>query len=152
MVLSILGTMSFAGDEDCDYGFCSYSLPSQDKVAVAGLVGLYGGLGLGILTAMHTEISLERVRASTWGGYGGMILGGLIGGATESQAGLYRGMTIGGALGLLLTFIATPMIDKIPDNASMIDENAHSVMPATIPVVDARGNPGIAWGLRFVLP
>jgi hypothetical protein len=75
-----------------------------------GLLGLGSGLGLGLLAANTTEVSLERVRVSTWGGYGGAVLGALLGVSAADQdkeAGLYKGITIGALTGLVITFVAS---------------------------------------------
>jgi hypothetical protein len=37
------------------------------RVGAIGLAGLYGGMGLGLLAAHYSEISLERTRVTTWG-------------------------------------------------------------------------------------
>jgi len=72
--------------------------PSARTVSGLGLLGLFGGLGSGMVAAANTEISLERVRLTTWGGYGGAMLGALIGagiyGHTEDE-GVFRSVTVG---------------------------------------------------------
>ena len=87
----------------------------ERTVGVAGLVGLYGGLGLGLLAASTSDVSLERVRVTTWGGYGGAVVGGLIAAGTEAEvSGAFRDMAVGSALGVLVTFMSTGSIDAIP--------------------------------------
>lgn len=68
LALATLGTMGFAGDRTEAWGYSNYHAPSGQQVAIAGLLGLYGGLGLGLVTAHVSEVSLERVRVTTWGG------------------------------------------------------------------------------------
>jgi len=152
LALGTLGTLAFASKRECHDGYCDEKLVSGDKVAIGGLVGLYGCLGLGVLAASQTEISLERVRATTWGGYGGMITGALIGSMGESSVDVFRGMTIGGAAGLVLTFMLTPMIDVIPEDTRMVDDTKTAVYTSIMPIMDSRGKHGIAWGLRIITP
>ena len=55
LVLSVTGTLALSDHYDGNG-------PSPRRIAGAGLVGLYGGLGLGLLAATHSEI-LARARA-----------------------------------------------------------------------------------------
>jgi hypothetical protein len=115
LVLATTGTLAFGGETTNNYGFEQYISPTDRKIAAFGLAGLYGGLALGTIGALNSEVSLERVRVTTWGGYGGSILGLMLGAGTDNgDRGVYAGMTIGGALGLLITFLATSSLDGIP--------------------------------------
>jgi hypothetical protein len=117
LALSTLGMLGFGGHTSSYYGYSQYQSPSGREVAVAGLVGLYGGLGLGLLGAGVSEVSLERVRVTTWGGYGGAVVGLLLGAATDNgrAQGTYRGTAIGALAGLVITFLSTSSLDGIPD-------------------------------------
>ena len=75
LVLGTTGMLGFGGETRNDFGFEQYSAPSGRRIATAGLLGLYGGLALGTIAAAKSETSLERVRVTTWGGYGGAVLG-----------------------------------------------------------------------------
>jgi hypothetical protein len=119
LLLATTGTLAFGGETRTDYGFERYVTPSDRKIAALGLAGLYGGLALGTIGALNSEVSLERVRVTTWGGYGGSILGLMLGaGSDNGDRGVYAGITIGGALGLLITFLATSGLDGIPPEDS----------------------------------
>jgi hypothetical protein len=128
--------------------------PSERTVGIAGLVGLYGGLGLGLLAASHSDLSLERVRVTTWGGYGGAILGGLIAAAgNTSTSDGFRDVAIGSALGLVVTFISTSSIDAAPDNAHF--DEAHPLSfrylePALLPLVARDGRTQPRPGINLV--
>jgi hypothetical protein len=126
---------------------------SDRSVGIGGMIGLYGGLGLGLLVASNTNISLERVRVSTWGGYGGAILGVLIAAADNSSGRSVPGYVgLGSALGVLVTFAATSAIDAAPANATF-DRPAASLRylePALLPVVDRAGHTRAQAGLSVV--
>ncbi|MBI3178523.1 MAG: hypothetical protein HYZ27_02610 [Deltaproteobacteria bacterium] len=112
------------------------SQSDSKDMAAAALVGLYGGLALGLGVAMNSEISLERVRVTTWGGYGGGILGALVTASSDDEEGLLQGISVGALAGLIITFAATSGLDRIPDNADIlslddIDILAPAVMVAT---------------------
>ena len=86
LVLGTAGTLGFGGDTETFGDFESYRQPSSRKIAVAGLAGLYGGLACGALAASQSEVSLERVRVATWGGYGGALVGALLmAGASDAR-------------------------------------------------------------------
>jgi hypothetical protein len=116
--------------------------PSDRRVGLGGMIGLYGGLGMGLLLASQTDISLERVRVTTWGGYGGTLLGFLVAASTETtERELFASLAVGSALGVVVTFAATRSIDAPPANA---DFKAGAVSmrylePALLPVVDRQG-------------
>jgi hypothetical protein len=127
--------------------------PSGRTVGIAGMVGLYGGMGLSAVAAAHSDISLERVRVTTWGGYGGAVLGGLLSLAdshnTETE--VFRNIAIGSALGLIVTFASTGSIDEVPANARFADSRAPSLRylePAMVPVLGRDGRyqarPGVS--------
>jgi len=116
--------------------------PTDRQIGIAGLVGLYGGLGMGLLLARTSDVSLERVRVSTWGGYGGGIVGGLaLAGGNDGQ-GIFAGIAAGSLLGAVITFVATSGIDEIPEDAQFTDPKTTSLRylePALLPVVDREG-------------
>jgi hypothetical protein len=122
-------------------------------VGVAGLVGLYGGLGLGLLAASTSDISLERVRVTTWGGYGGAVVGALIAAGTESEAsGAFRNVAVGSALGVLVTFISTGSIDAIPPGAHLDGKQLSSLRylePSLLPIVERDGRTQPRLGLNL---
>jgi hypothetical protein len=124
-------------------GALSTENPKGRTVGVAGLAGLYGGLGLGLLAASHSDVSLERVRVTTWGGYGGAILGALLAAAGNDDApSVFRNVGLGSALGLLVTFISSSAIDEAPANAHFDERPRSSVRylePALLPVVARDG-------------
>ena len=140
-------------------GALSAEFPTDRSVGVAGLIGLYGGLGLGLLVARTTNVSLERVRVSTWGGYGGAIVGGLIGltsGSAErgpSGSSISAGVAVGSGLGLLITFLATSSIDNVPADAQFQDPRSATLrylQPALLPVVERDGRTRPRPGLQLV--
>lgn len=116
LVLGTTGMLGFGGStQPFPFGGSFYQAPSTRAISVAGLAGLYGGLGLGLLGAHFGEVSLERVRVSTWGGYGGAVIGLLVAGAGGSSTeNIYRGISIGALAGLIVTFVATSSLDGIP--------------------------------------
>jgi hypothetical protein len=151
LVLATTGTLAFAGETTNNYGFEQYVAPSDRKIAALSLAGLYGGLALGTIGALNSEVSLERVRVTTWGGYGGAILGLMLGAGTDRNGdrGIYAGMTIGGALGLLITFLSTSSLDGIPPEDSPTAATAarrpSRWAPSLLPIagVDGRSKTGL---------
>jgi hypothetical protein len=141
LVLATTGTLGFGGSSQTQFGYESYQAPSSRVVSTAGLVGLYGGLGLGVLAAHFNDISLERVRVSTWGGYGGAILGLLFAAAEKSDSpGVYRGIGIGALAGLVVTFVATSSLDGIPtDDPPTPDAASMHLEPTLSPMVGVDG-------------
>jgi hypothetical protein len=116
--------------------------PTDRRVGLGGMIGLYGGLGLGLLVASQTDISLERVRVTTWGGYGGTILGFLVAASSETtERSLFAHLAVGSALGVLVTFAATRSIDALPANADFKagEVSMRYLEPALLPVVDREG-------------
>jgi hypothetical protein len=127
--------------------------PSNRRIGIGGMAGLYGGLGLGLLAASTTNISLERVRVTTWGGYGGAIIGTLIAAANNSSSREAFGSVAGGsALGVIVTFAATASIDAPPPNATFNDRSVslRYLEPALLPVVDREGRTRARAGLSVV--
>jgi len=135
LLLSVTGAEGFGASHNA-YG--SAITPSTRTVAVAGLAGLYGGLGLGLLAAAHSEVSLERVRVTTWGGYGGAVLGALVGATGHDAArGLWSGVTVGSLVGLGITFLATTGMDGIPPDTTPVASGT----AGWAPIVTASVNP-----------
>jgi hypothetical protein len=126
---------------------------SERTVGIAGLVGLYGGLGLGLLAANYSDVSLERIRVTTWGGYGGAVLGGMIAaGAQEDLNGLFRDLALGSALGVLVTFLSTSSIDAVPADAQMDGKPVSSLRylePTVLPIVERDGRTQPRLGLNL---
>jgi hypothetical protein len=155
LLLATTGTLGFGGSTDM-FGY--YSTPSSHSIATAGLLGLYGSLGLGAVAAAGTEISLERVRVTTWGGYGGAILGVLLGAAAGSNNGSlstrdsYRGLTVGALAGLTITFLASSGLDGIPpEDAPAPRAAAPRLVPTLLPVAGLDGQPRPMLGLSGTL-
>ncbi|MFZ5471541.1 MAG: tetratricopeptide repeat protein [Myxococcota bacterium] len=140
MVLGITGAFAFHDPTICCGG------PSSQTVGTAGMMGLYSGLGLGLLLAMQTEVTLERVRVTTWGGYGGAVIGVLMATAVTGGRNPVPGLFFGSVLGLGVSFLATASIDSVPTDATMV--LGPRVEPALMPLADARGWNGAALGLR----
>jgi hypothetical protein len=122
LLLASTATLAWGGREvDNGFGNTYRQDPSSRRLSVAGALGLYGGLGLGALAAANSEISLERVRVSTWGGYGGGLLGLLIGsGSGGKSENAWAGVTVGALLGLVVTFAATGSLDGIPPETTTV--------------------------------
>jgi len=154
LALSTVGTLGFGGHTDSygsyPYSYSQYRSPSGRKVAVAGLVGLYGGLGLGLLAARNSSVSLERVRVSTWGGYGGAVVGLLLGAAANDgrEQDTYRGTAIGALAGLVITFLSTSSLDGIPDEdeARMAWHRRLTPMMMQVSGRDGHLHPGLGLG------
>jgi len=150
LALSTLGTLGFGGRTASYYGASQYQSPSGRKVAVAGLIGLYGGLGLGLLGAGVSEVSLERVRVTTWGGYGGAVVGLLLGAAANNghEQDIYRGTAIGALAGLVITFLSTSGLDGIPDEDPTRTSWHRRLTPIMVQVADRDGglHPGLGVG------
>jgi hypothetical protein len=124
--------------------------PESSRAAgVAGLMGLYGGLGLGLIAASASEVSLERVRVATWGGYGGALIGGLLGIAGGSEENTFKGVAVGAALGLAVAFIGARSLDNAPDNAEFEGASLHYLEPTLVPVVTREGRSEPLLGLSL---
>jgi|GEM_PF-2014684 len=152
LALATTGTLGFGGSS-VNYGdYTSYSTPTNRQIASAGLLGLFGGLGLGILTATHTEISLERVRVTTWGGYGGALLGAMLGASSNhgNEKDTWAGLTIGALVGLTVTFATTGSLDGIPAESARL--TAMNWSPTLLPLRDASGHTATALGFSGALP
>jgi hypothetical protein len=151
LVLGTTGMLAFGGKQ-VDAGFGNtYQGPSDRKVFTSSLLGLYGGLGLGAIAAANSEVSLERVRVTTWGGYGGAILGVLFGASAggSSGKGAWTGITIGALAGLIITFAATSSLDGIPpeDVALHTPRRRDGFAPSLLSVTDTDGRAHTAFGL-----
>ena len=154
LVLGTTSSLAWGGETiDSGYGYSRYQGPSSRRMAAYGLIGMTGGLGLGTLAALNSEVSLERVRAATWGGYGGAVLGLLLGGAAaDSESGVWSGITVGSALGLVVTFLATSGLDGIPpDDVALRAPRRQRFTPTLLPVTDAEGRAHAALGLTGLL-
>jgi hypothetical protein len=116
--------------------------PTSRTIAAWGAGGLFGGLALGVLAAAKTELSLERIRVTTWGGYGGGLLGALlVAGAHGEEAAVFKGIAVGAGIGLLATFLSTGSLDGIPPETAVVSR----LLPrGMIPTVLAA--PGLATG------
>jgi hypothetical protein len=147
LAISTVGMLGFAG-QTSEWGY--YQEPTDRQLSVAGLIGLYGGLGLGLVAASTTEMSLERVRVTTWGGYGGAVVGLLIGAAADDghDIGLYRGMALGALGGLLLTLATTGSLDGIPDEEATRQSWYRRLNPTMVHLSgrDGRYHPGLGVG------
>jgi len=150
LALSTVGMLGFGGHTSTYYGYSQYESPSGREVAVAGLVGLYGGLGLGLLGAGASNVSLERVRVTTWGGYGGAVVGLLLGAAGDNgrAQGTYRGTAIGALAGLVITFLTTSSLDGIPDEEPTRMSWHRRLTPMMVQVAGRDGHlyPGLGMG------
>jgi hypothetical protein len=157
LVLGTTGMLAFGGKTVTDptFGSSLYQGPSDRKVFTSSLLGLYGGLGLGVIAAANSEVSLERVRVATWGGYGGAVLGLLLGASSSSGSnkGLWTGITIGAAVGLVITFLATSSLDGIPpeDVALREPRRRDRFAPALLSVTDSEGRPHPTFGIAGTL-
>jgi hypothetical protein len=155
----VLGTTTMLafGDETVTYpgGYTSRQGPSDRKVFTSSLIGLYGALGLGVIAAANSEVSLERVRVTTWGGYGGAVIGLLVGASVaDNDSDVWKGLTIGSAAGLIITFLATSSLDGIPDDdpTASVRRKPPRFMPSLLPVagIDGRAHPALGiTGLAF---
>ncbi|HMF41007.1 MAG TPA: tetratricopeptide repeat protein [Polyangia bacterium] len=149
LVLGSTGMLAFGGSSlNSGYG-TFYQGPSDRKIFTSGLLGLWGGLGLGAVAAANSEVSLERVRVTTWGGYGGAVIGLLLGASADnSQAGAWKGISIGALAGLVITFACTGSLDGIPpeDVAMRAPRRESRFAPTFLSVTDADGRPHTAFG------
>jgi hypothetical protein len=154
LVLATTGTLGFGTKTEevryGDYVTTQTNGPSARAVSAYGLAGLYGGLALGALAASHSEVSLERTRVTTWGGYGGAVLGGLLGAGAHSDAGVFRGIAIGAAAGLALTFALSSGLDGIPDEKPA--RTTARLRPTLMPATTAGGRSVAMLGLTGALP
>jgi hypothetical protein len=144
-----------------DYSYSYYQGPSDRKVFTSSLIGLTTGLALGGIAAANSEVSLERVRVTTWGGYGGAVIGLLLGAASSSNSdkAAWTGITIGALGGLLITFVTSSSLDGIPPEdvalraprrPRLLPSWRH-VTPALLPVADASGQAHTGLGISGTL-
>jgi hypothetical protein len=103
-----------------------------------------------LLGARVGEVSLERVRVTTWGGYGGAVVGLLLGAAANNgrEQDTYRGAAIGALAGLVITFISTSSIDGIPDEEPARLSWHRRLTPVMVQVAGREGSlhPGLGVG------
>jgi hypothetical protein len=164
LVLGTTGMLAFGGKtmtySGTGFTYSSYQSPSDRQVFTSSLIGLYGGLALGTLGAVNSEVSLERVRVTTWGGYGGAVIGLLLGAsASNNDAGMWTGITIGALGGLLITFLASGGLDGIPPEDVALRAPRRpgllprwrSIAPTLLPVADADGRSRTALGITGTL-
>jgi hypothetical protein len=156
LVLGTAGSLGFQYETFESYGYSYKRDPSNRTIATWGAVGLFGGLGLGALAAAHSELSLERIRVTTWGGYGGGLLGALlVAGGRGDDHDVFRGITIGAALGLTVTFLTTGGLDGIPPETAVISRLLpRGVVPTVVaaPGLDPGSAPAPVLGFAGVLP
>ena len=116
-------------------------------VLTSSLLAGYAGYWL----AGKTEYSLERIRATTLGGYFGGVVGGLLALAiqTDSIRGATTLMMLTSSLGALIGFNSTDHLDQIPEGAALIgDESADlSIGPGPLAFRDSQGRTSVRPGL-----
>ncbi|HEY5448809.1 MAG TPA: hypothetical protein VIQ54_08665 [Polyangia bacterium] len=161
LVLGTTGMLAFGGETRTEYNYTSYHEPSNRKLFTGSMIGLYGGLALGTVGAVSSEVSLERVRVSTWGGYGGAVIGLLLGASSDTDRGAWTGITIGALGGLLITFLSTSSLDGIPPDDATVARRTprrprllprwRDLAPAVAPVADANGGARTAFGVSGTL-
>jgi hypothetical protein len=154
LVLATTGTLAFGGETiDSGFGGSYYQSPSNRTLFTFSLLGLYGGLGLGTVAALNSEVSLERVRVTTWGGYGGAVLGLLLGGASaKTDQGIWTGITIGALAGLVITFASTGGLDGIPpEDVALRTRRRDRFTPTLLPVTGADGRQHTTLGITGTL-
>jgi hypothetical protein len=150
LVLGTLGTLGFAGDTETFGSFESYREPTGRTIALGGLAGLYGGLAAGALAASQSEVSLERVRVATWGGYGGALIGGLMmSGNNRDDRDVYRGIAVGALVGVTAAFALSYKLDGIPADTPLAGRR---LIPTVASVTTADGGQAPAFGLMGALP
>lgn len=119
--------------------------PSAQLISTLAMIGLFGGLGTGLLLAVNTRVTPERVRVTTWGGYGGALLGSVVAAIASPGLGVWPGTFVGSLLGLTIAFSATWAIDEIPATTPL--RVGRGLSPAVIPLSDGNGSSGAALGL-----
>ena len=148
LVLGTAGTLGFAARPQGEFGF--QEEPEARTIALGGLAGLYGGLALGALAASQSEVSLERVRVSTWGGYGGALVGALLASTSDNdERDIFRGIAVGGLLGVALSFVLSYKLDGIPADTPLAGRR---LFPTVASVPTADGGQAPAFGLMGALP
>jgi len=164
LVLGTTGMLGFGGGSvtqgGAGYTYTYYQGPSDRKVFTSSLIGLYGGLALGTIGAVNSEVSLERVRVATWGGYGGAVIGALLGAsASQTEAGTWKGITIGALGGVLITFAASYGLDGIPPEEvalraprrARLLPSWRQMAPTLLPIAGANGQTHTALGVTGAL-
>ena len=143
--LAMTGTAGFWAGRSCDHAdHCSRQSPSGRVVGIAGLLGLYGGLAAGGLIGSEWDVSVERARLTTLGGYVGALMGGIVGLVRYDGYQALAPVTIGAALGLGAGFLLSAGEDSGPTAS-----DANTFVPTLLPIVDGAGKPGIAWGVSL---
>jgi hypothetical protein len=165
LVLGTTSMLAFGGQTVTQGGtgftYSYYQGPSDRKVFTSSLIGLTSGLALGGIAAANSEVSLERVRVTTWGGYGGAVIGLLLGAASSSNSdkAAWTGITIGALAGLVITFASSSGLDGIPpeDVALRAPRRARllpswrQMTPTLLPVGDASGQAHTGLGVSGTL-
>ena len=163
LVLGTTGMLAFGGNTvnagSTGFSYSYYQGPSDRKLFTSSLIGLTGGLALGTIGAVNSEVSLERVRVATWGGYGGAVIGLLLGASDGSEASTWQGITIGALAGLLVTFIASSSLDGIPPEEvalraprrARLLPDWRQMAPTLLPLADATGQSRTAFGVTGTL-
>jgi hypothetical protein len=126
---------------------------NSQSLGLAGLGGLYGGMALGLVAASSTNVTLERVRLTTWGGYGGAVIGGLFSLAGDNEDGFPAGIAIGAAAGLVFTLALSSSVDTIPDDVQLVAGGNATVgflRPAMVQTVARDGRPTLVPGIDLV--
>jgi hypothetical protein len=111
-------------------------------------------MGLGLLGTQISDLSLERVRISTWGGYGGAVVGLMLGASagTETSANTFRGGTIGALAGLVITFLCTRKLDGIPSEEMAARSSwASRLVPSLGQIPTADGRSAASFGISGAL-
>jgi hypothetical protein len=104
----------------------AYGPVDAPAYGLAGFIGLGGGLMVGAVAAANSEVSLERVRVTTLGGYGGALVGGIVGINTGGDEGVSGGTAIGAAAGLVLTFLLASGFD---DTDAVLGSTTPAIAP-----------------------
>lgn len=164
LVLGTTGMLGFGGASVTQggggYTYTYYQGPSDRKVFTSSLIGLTGGLALGTIGAVNSEVSLERVRVATWGGYGGAVIGALLGAsASQNEAGTWKGITVGALAGVLITFAASYGLDGIPPEEvalraprrARLLPSWRQMAPSLLPLAGANGQTHTALGVTGAL-
>jgi hypothetical protein len=136
----------------------SYNVDATTALAVAVPSGMGLGLLAGFLGAHYGDFSYERTYYATLAGYGGALVGAGISAVSGSGA-VVAGTAMGfAALSFGLTFGLSSFLDKIPDDAVIIEDSAGPVaffkrtnwlQPAMLPYVNELGQQQSGFGLKI---
>ncbi len=106
---------------------------------------------IGYWLARDTEYSLERIRASTLGGYFGGVVGGLLAVAmqTDNVRATSMLMMLSSGLGVMIGFGSTEHLDQIPEGAAVVgtETTELQISPGPLVITDSKGQPSIRAGL-----